>query len=1205
MKLRKLILSGFKSFADRTQFEFDDGVSCIVGPNGCGKSNIVDAFKWVLGEQSAKSLRGSEMMDVIFNGSSSRRACGSAEVTLVFDNSDGTLQGQGDKADGEGKQDGLVSITRRLYRSGQSEYLINKTPSRLKDIREMFMDTGLGRDAYGLIEQGKVEAFLQASQDDRRAIFDEAAGISKYKARKKEALRKLERVEQNLLRVTDVLAEVEKRLRSIKYQAGKARNYQAYSERLKELRSLHLLAQYHQLTQNRHAVTNQLEAATDRQSAVNARIGQLESSRSAAEVESVDLERSARDLQGRSAAVGGQITTCEQRSEMLEARAGELQDQLVQNSHTCEELEARIETAQEQLADKRRQLEAKEREAQGLAAKLEELRDEHTRGEHALAGRSAEMDEAKNAAIDLMRRIAQCNNEMTGLGVREENLAAQARRLDQRSGQIDQELQQIRQQRRDQGEQLDKTQAQIDRCEEEIASASARADQLADGEQELRCQLSQAREKRSGLLSRIHALEEMQQRLEGVGKGVKKILAACKEGKLPAVRGLLGEKIDSDVAHASMVEAALSGADQLLVIDSFEALQSSRARIEQAAGSSTALEFLCLDRAGASSLIDPGPESAVTGCLRDVVRCDASIRPAVMALLGNTFMVEDLESATRAASCLPGGARFVTPAGEVLEADGRVRLGSGKAAGLISRRSELAELSGQEQALEEEIRRLGNECDTTRQAREDLEATQKQLRKELYDANARRIECKSQLSRLEEQQSHLEREKPTVRADIEGIESEIQAAGAKRDELAGKVCRLEEQSARCQERIEALQARMADDRRAQDQLASSITEQKVELASREQQKLSLRDALAALNRQIQECEASLHDARNSIDLCRQRREDALKGAAEAREEIESLYEQQKQLNAEAEDIEESRKSVSEKLNEIRAALSQQRKASEASSEQVNSLRVKLNEADVRIENLITRASDEGMDLTEAYEGYEHDDQRNWQAVADEIDDLRGKIDRLGNVNLDAISEQEELEQRGEFLANQIEDIRNSQRELDELVKRINRESRELFLDTFNAVRENFQQLFRKLFGGGKADIMLLDPEDVLESGIEIVARPPGKELRNLSLLSGGEKTMTALSLLFSIFKSRPSPFCLLDEVDAALDEANTERFSRLVQEFVGLSQFIVISHAKRTMAMSNVLYGVTMQEAGVSSRISVRFEDVGETLDEKLEPVEA
>jgi len=346
--------------------------------------------------------------------------------------------------------------------------------------------------------------------------------------------------------------------------------------------------------------------------------------------------------------------------------------------------------------------------------------------------------------------------------------------------------------------------------------------------------------------------------------------------------------------------------------------------------------------------------------------------------------------------------------------------------------------------------------------------------------------------------------------------------------------------------------------------------------------------------------------RNQIELDRQRRAEAQEGITQAQTQVEELYAQKQTLDAEAEEIEESRKGITEKLEEIRRLLGSRRSEHDQASESLNAVRVELGEADVRIENVITRASDEmQMDLVEKSETYEHDEQRDWQAVEEEIKDLKGKIERLGNVNLEAIAEQEELTKREEFLNTQLQDVQASQRQLDELIKRINKESRELFLKTFSTVRSNFQELFRKLFGGGRADMFLIDEDDVLESGIEIVARPPGKELRSISLLSGGEKTMTALALLFSIFRSRPSPFCLLDEVDAALDEANNERFNHLVAEFVDTSQFLVISHSKRTMSMANVLYGVTMQEPGVSKRISVKFEDSGTKLDEQLAPVGA
>ncbi len=1206
MKLKKLIASGFKSFADRTEFEFDDGITCVVGPNGCGKSNVVDAVKWVLGEQSAKSLRGKEMMDVIFNGSANRRASGSAEVTLVFDNEDGLLQPNG-QGDSDQQDNAIVSITRRLYRSGASEYLINKTSARLKDIREMFMDTGLGRDAYGVIEQGKVEAFLQATQDDRRAIFDEAAGISKYKARKAEALRKLERVEQNLLRVTDVLAEVEKRLRSIKYQAGKARNYQSYTERLKELRSLDFLARYHKLTGRRGQIEQRLDAATDHLSGVNARIGQLESSRSATEVEAVDLERTARDLQARIAAVSGQITACEQRSEMLTARARELGDQIVQTSSQCEELEAKIEAAKDSLAQRREELAGAEADAEKLAEELDSIRQKHTRGEYAIADRQAEMEEQKSLAIDRMRQVARHNNEIAALGVRQENLAAQKERLRRRAEQIESALSQTRQLREETSQQADRITRDLAETQRRLDAARLTGQQLADDEQKLSADLAEAREDRSGIQSRTRALEEMQKRLEGVAGGVKRVLQARTDGKLQAIRGMLGSLLDADRDQARIVEAALAGADQLLVVEQFQQLQAMCPELRKVLGESGGVEVLCLDRVGPRGPAPAALAEPVLGCLADYVRCENWVAPALQGILGATYLVADLAAAAAASTSMPG-CRFVTRHGQVLEADGRVRLGAAaRGSGVIARRSELAELEQRRRQLDEQIESLEHQCADTRTRRKDAEQTQAQLRELLHDANTRRVQCASKLDQLDQEIDKLLREQPAVANDLAGIDADLAAAGQAEAVAREKISSAEAEAGQAESAAEQIAGAIAEARRAQDALAEEITEHKVRLASVQQRKISVRDTVTALGRQIEETHDDLAEGRSFIELSRQRKADATSGAAAAREEIESLYAQQQKLRTEFDEAEQSRKSLAEKLDEIRKQLTERRGDAEQSGESVNALKVERNDAEVRIENLIARASDEmGMDLAELYQGYEHDEQRDWQAVQDEIDQLRGKIDRLGNVNLDAISEQEELEKRQEFLAGQISDIRASQQQLTDLIRRINTESRQLFLETFDSVRKNFQELFRKLFGGGKADIMLLDPEDVLESGIEIVARPPGKELRNLSLLSGGEKTMTALSLLVSIFKSRPSPFCLLDEVDAALDEANTERFSLLLREFVDLSQFIIISHAKRTMAMSNVLYGVTMQEPGVSSRISVRFEDVrDEQVDQALAPVGA
>jgi chromosome segregation protein len=1194
----------------------------------------------VLGEQSAKSLRGSEMMDVIFNGSSARKPSGHAEVTMIFDNESGLLK---PVVEGDGSAGGTVSITRRLYRSGNSEYLINKTPARLRDIREMFMDTGVGVDAYSVIEQGRVESFLQASQEDRRAIFDEAAGISKYKARKKEALRKLERVDQNLLRINDVLQEIQKRLRSIKYQAGKARNYQQYSEELRSLQSLYYLSQYHRLSLARKELQGRLDTQTDALAAMGSRIEQLEGSRSATELEAADLDRTAREVDGKIAAAGGSMAALAQRGEMLAARVTELGQQIVSASSRCEELEAKVETTDLTLRQRQEELTALEGQSQELSRNYVALCDQHSKGELALTGLAAKLEDEKAGTIDLFRRTSMLHNTIHGLGIRQENLQTQKQRLAARANEVDQMLGGLLTQRAGFETRLGDVQAVLHDAQAKLDETRDASKAVHQNEQDLSHQLAQAREQRSAIQARCKALGEMQRRLEGVGAGVKRVLEAKAAGKLPDVLGMLGDFLQTDMDHAPLVEAALAGGDQQLVFKHFEQLQQARTPLTKILGDSASVEILCLDRqrvlsgdfdlAACTTGILPvsakteqqGLQQQDTGRMpvpqedmgrmpmpqaarvMDFVRCEDWIAPALWRLLGTTLVVADLAQAVAAAALCPAGYRFVTLAGEVLEADGRVRLGAvNRSAGIVIRRSELADLQARDTQLQATIDQLTRDCAATHSQRQHLEDLQQKLRTAIYEANTERVECESNLKQRSEQVAQLERERPLIAGEVEGLCRDMAAAAKQEHEAKDKVLEFERLSAERQKGIEALAQQIDAARKKQGELGAKLTDTKVALASSEQRRLSLRETLASLARQREQMAQDMAAMRSEIALNRQRRADAETAIVAGKEEHQRLQDQLQTLKIEASDLVESRKSLQQKIDEIRRLLTQQRAAQEDGARAAGQLRVEVGEADVRIENLITRSGDEmHVNLLESFVNYQHDESRDWNAVEVEIRDLKARIERLGNVNLDAISEQDELEKREKFLVDQLADIQNSKTQLDDLIKKINKESRDLFLVTFETVRANFQDLFRKLFGGGRADILLLNPEDVLESGIEIVARPPGKETRSLSLLSGGEKTMTALSLLFAIFKSKPSPFCLLDEVDAALDEANNERFNRLVAEFVTTSQFIIISHSKRTMSMASVLYGVTMQEPGISKRISVRFEDAGKALDGELEPASA
>ncbi len=1206
MKLKKLILEGFKSFADRTEFEFDEGISCVVGPNGCGKSNIVDAVKWVLGEQSAKSLRGSEMLDVIFNGSANRRPSGSAQVTLIFDNGSGMLQPAPDAA---GESTSVVAVARRLFRNGHSEYLINKHTCRLKDIREMFMDTGVGRDAYSLIEQGSIETFLQGSREDRRAIFDEAAGISKYKARKTEAMRKLERVEQNLLRLSDILGEVQKRLRSIKRQASKARSYQAHSQRLKQLRCLYFLAQYHELSARRKQLQRQLDGGTDALAAVTARIAQLEAAQGSTELEMLETERIGRDLQKQIADIGASIITLQERAEMLRGRVDELGEQIVAICARCEATEAKIASGQEQIARRRAEADQIEADSADLTARHETVSDQHETTRARLDKLQEQLEDEKAGTIDLLRRTAQLHNDIQAHGVRRKDLTGQRDRLSDRARQLTATLQELLGERAEGGEKLRDVQEVLGESRQRLEKSKDDLKTASTEQRDLQHLLGRTREHRSAVLSRMDVLREMQQRMEGIGAGARNLLKASRCGELPAIRGMLGDFIQTDVKYAPLVEAALCGAQEHLLAERQDDIVKAAEDLAKRIGDGGAVQIICLDQLEPfTSDLDISRIARATGRLIDYVRCHADFAAVMWRLLGKTVVVADLPDAIHAAAGAPADVMFVTLQGDVLQADGRIRIGSAKpAGGVITRRSELADLAGQKDQLDGRIDQLTEQLRQSAARSDHLEHLIQQMRTAIYEANTERIATQTRLDQLNEKVDALRHEQPVVASDIENLAAEIDNTIGAEHEAKTQADQLDRRGAERDEAIKDLAGRIEVAQGRRDELAATLTHLKVQQAAVEQKKLSLTQTLRALGEQIDQMSEDLAAGRAEIDAGRARRSDAQTEITKTQAQVDRQYAAQEELNRTADEADESRRGLGEKLEQIRAELTERRREKEHAASELNTRKVQLGEVDVRVENLITRAADDlSMDLPKLFERYSHDDQRDWDAVAAEIDELRGRVERLGSVNLDAIGEQDELQTRSEFLTTQLDDIRASRDKLNELIRRINTESRDRFAESFEVIRRNFQELFRKLFGGGRADVMLLDPEDVLESPIEIFARPPGKELRSLSLLSGGEKTMTALALLFSIFKAKPSPFCLLDEVDAALDETNNDRFNRLVAEFVPNSQFIIISHAKRTISMANVLYGVTMQEPGVSKRISVRFDQIADAkLDEALEPVEA
>jgi chromosome segregation protein len=1188
--LKRLVLSGFKSFAAKTEFVFEPGLSAIVGPNGCGKSNVVDAVKWVLGEQSPRSLRGSEMQDVIFAGSPSRTAAGCAEASLAFDNHGRRLPSDRDE----------VVVTRRLYRSGDSEYLLDGEPCRLRDIRELILDTGIGRNAYSVIEQGRVDQLLQANPVDRRGIFEDAAGISKYKVHRLAAEHKLTRVDENLLRLADIIGEVERQLRSIRYQAAKARRYREYADRLRELRLAQAARDYTSHHGRRHELHGLIEAASERTIAFAGQLRRLEANQSAAETTLLELEQEL--SRGRSASVDlrTRASRAEQAITLTAHRLEELTLEEATRTEQCERLGQTITALQEDLH---------KAEEQGLAlrerllavgndlGRTKEDRDLLTVRRHTLEG---ELQAQRAAILALTQELTQRENDRRSLEVEEAGLGRDRERLQGRRqellgelqtlGRQEQELQQVSHQGRLEQQELTARRQQLERDLGDLQEESRR----------LRSELELLRREEASKRSRLRLLAELEANLEGVDAAVRKVLA---RGHPPvgghpadgpaAVHGIVAQLLATQPEYSAPVDAALGLTAQAVVTSSLaEALAMREHLAEEGTGR---VQFLPLDRiAGAPARPTDGFSTGgrVVGWLADLVTSADPYRPLVASLLGSVLLVEDITAALQLQLELTQPLRLVTRSGELVEPDGRLVLGSGQAgSGLVSRRSQMT-------ALEQELRRLegdlaDREADLAdREARQrELEGTRQQLLGDLARAEERLRRATLTLDQLTRRRASIVEEERVLTSELEEVAKALSALQERRGRLAEEVAALTLQR---NEREEAVAGRAQELRRVEGEeavLEQRTTELKVALAQVEEQHASLEVTAANLKKSLHERAEERHYTETHLEICRQRQataeqelEQTRKTLAESEQQLAALEEHVTGLERRREELRQELAANNEQAKKVRADL-------DAEQNELQKLELADSELRLKEENLCQRIAEEyQVALTEHLEELLAPE-RDWTTLAEEVTQLREKVARLGNVNLDAINEEEALTERAAFLRTQQEDLLQSKATLERVIARINQRSRELFLETFQAVRAQFQELFRKLFGGGRADVFLADESDVLGSGIEIVAKPPGKEPRTISLLSGGEKSMTAAAILFAIFRSKPSPFCILDEVDAALDENNVERFLTVLRDFLQESQFIVITHCKRTMAEADVIYGITMQEPGVSTRVAVKLEE--------------
>lgn len=1223
--LKALELSGFKSFADRTRFEFPRGISVVVGPNGSGKSNLVDAVKWVLGSQSAKSLRGKEMIDVIFNGCATRGPLGTGEVTLTLDNEHGLLPI-------EAKE---VHLTRRVYRSGEGEYLINRQPCRLRDMRELLAGTGITTEAYCIIEQGKVDALLQASPRDRRIIFEEAAGISQFKHKKAAAARRMERVEQNLLRLSDIVDEVESRLRSVRMQAGKARRYRECMERLQQLRTEVGLVDWRALTRQISAREEQLAELRRQVEERNQAVDQAEAALSELESRAEAMVRSLRELELAASAVREQIAARRASVESQAARRDDLRGEIARtrqqltamaendagNSDSYRAAAEQLQAAETELAaanEKWRgcalELEQAQREWSELQVVVEQMRSnlaEATRRTEALAEKKEALRGQLAFAVESVRHR---RKELTELAARREAAVVELARYEAEESQC--------------AARLESHQATLATSEGRLASIRRELARADKQQREVEVRLTRIHE-------RINVLTEVEQMPERQGETQDSFRLAreATDGSLGEVHGVVADVVHVDVDTAPLVEMALGEQAQFVVVSSYAELLK---RLEnQPLGVRGRVGFLSLEgRAGRTALdhLDLSAEDGVMGRADRFVECDPRFAPLVQRLLGRTWLVDRLATALRLSRTTGRGLSFVTVAGELLTADGTIVVGPTAQVGdtsalecnstvpprgILSRRSEMRACQEQLFELEEQLREqtaLRDHLDQKRAQQETELATSiaayAAVAKELTDCRDRTARCRAQvdsltveLRRLEHQLQEWESQIAAAEAALEDTQRQQADGQTTAATTAARLSELEQQAAELSERAEALKRAARD-----SQISAAKCEQRVEM---------LRQQVEQAQRSVQERQRALDEMRQlladresqAIEL-----EKAILAGQQTLTELQLRKEQQSQelakLAAAEETLRSERVSLTEQLRDARQQLT-------TLQSQQHRLEVAVSRLRHERQTLCDRMrEDYGIDLEQQATNNpqpasgEHGDaaraadlgdgkesrssQINRDAVEREIEELRNQINNIGAINLEALDELEQLESRFQKLSEQYRDLVEAKASLERVIQRINIDSRQLFVATLEAVRGHFQELFRRLFGGGEANIVLDESEDILECGIEIVARPPGKEACNISLLSGGEKTLTCVALLLAVFRSKPSPFCILDEVDAALDEANIGRFIAVLRDFLSFTQFIVVTHSKQTMAGADTLYGVTMEESGVSKRVSVRFEDVTE-----------
>lgn len=1186
MYLKSLEIQGFKSFPDKISLTFDKGLTAVVGPNGSGKSNIGDSVRWVLGEQSTKTLRGNKMEDVIFSGTVARKPMGFAAVTLNIDNSDKTLPDYDDE----------VAITRKLYRSGDSEYMINGRQVRLKDINELFMDTGLGRDGYSIIGQGRIAEIVGAKSNERRDIFEEAAGISKFRYKKLEAERKLTGAQENILRLTDILSELEGRVEPLRIQSQKAEKFIKLAEQRKKL---------------------EISVWVNRLDELKAKLDGLDEkilvSRSEYENVENDIQRQEEKIQdGYRKMQECTVKSDELRSKMLEEEqsSSTLKSDIAVFENDIRHCQEAIEAAKRSIADSEETKKALEADLEHARKRLEEIVQARKALEAEISEVTESFAKAEQESAQLGESFDKAGSEINNLYIKQSEYRFAAESAKTTADEEKRRLTELREGTfsyektlREYSDKSAEAKAEIEKNEQHAQELTNRLSGLErlyksrkDGFEQAKVEFEKALYELNDKKQRRKILSDLENNMEGFAGSVKAVLKASRQGRIGGVLGTVAQNIGVEAEYAVAIETALGGAMQNIIVENEDiAKRCIRFLKEQKGGRAT---FLPITSVKGYELREQGLENCegFIACANKIVTYDEKFSGIIASLLGRIVIAEDIDTATLIAKKYGYKFRIVTLDGQVINAGGSFTGGSAqKSGGIITRKNEI-------EKLDADIEKYGAQRDTLRERAEKLRAEAEKLR---YDIEGARDE----LSACEAEKVRLEAEISSLASLAEQLGAQSENSGRLIAESERKIAQAEEAAAdaakmlaETDEKIRIAEAELAQGQDVREQL-----KRKRERLSERLSELKIRDTELAKDIESQNAEIGrISESRKELDSGSKSFEDEIK------RQNDIIAGKQADIGSTKQKLESMQSNTEGYLRQISLYQTTHNEQNRLVKELQQGLKA-INEAKEKLSGEITRLEERRETACRDYDNiikqllevYELT-RSEAVALAEKIDDMlsaqrelteiKNKIRALGNVNVEAIEEYKEVSERYKFMTEQLADVQKSKAELEKIITGLTEEMCRIFSESFAIINSNFKEIFVELFGGGKAELILTDPENVLESGIEISVAPPGKVIKNLISLSGGEQSFVAIAIYFSILRLRPAPFCILDEIDAALDEVNVRKYAQYLKKFTDTTQFVLVTHRRSAMEEANVLYGVTMQEDGISKLLKMEQVDFQEDI---------